>query len=290
MPLESPARRSYALVALVGGTAIALIAGVASAWLTRDEAGLDLIFGTMVGLLTEVLGVSLALWARLAEAESDLTAQLRDSSAFMRLASRVAATDEPIITERYQRLLQEMNELAGGRYELSSLEAVYDDDQRTIGYMRSHETLRSICPLASTTKDIDGQLTNRSFISSTNAHIEAHRAGIHVIRIFIFVDEEHFELPILQGHLRHLAESGLDCRYIFRNNPAYREAQMIDPDFIVFGEHKVSIGTIHPGTGTVSGAHVRTDSESVTKYIRDFEKLQKISKRFGDPSEHDPED
>lgn len=278
----TPPRRATAIphalaaaswITLLAGTAVSALSGVMAGLWFHAEGGI------VVGLVMESVTLSLSLWARVSEAEERLRGHLEDAVSFVRLSQRISKTDDPLLTERYQDLLHAQHELSEGRYDLRSLEAVYDDDQRSIRYLEKHDVLRSICPVAYEEAAIRTQFGNRSYRASIIEHISAAQRDVTVIRICIFVKHEHYKNEFVQSHLSELEKKAIKCYCIVRNDPEYKQAQQIDSDFVVFGERKVSVGTIDPTTGTVNGARVFSDHDTVKKYIRNFDTLVRIAQR-----------
>lgn len=253
------------------GTTISALGGWFAGYSLNKEIGL------ITGLLLECIALVITLWIRISETEANLIEKFEESYESVKLANKIAETDEPILTELYQDFLLKQKELSQGRYELKTLEAVYEDDKRSIDYLQKNDILRSICPFSHSEEEIIEQLENRSYVTSINAHMEAAIRKVKVIRVFIFVEKKLYDLDIIQNHLNKLTEKGIECRFIFLDDSAYKQAKQIDTDFAIFGDKKVSIGTIDPATGTVNGARIRSDIETIRKYKREFQTLARIA-------------
>ena len=259
-------------IIFITGTTISILGGWFAGYKLTKEVGLT------TGIMLECIALIATLWTRIVESETNLLNKFEEAYDSVKLANRIAATDEPILTELYQEFVLKQKELSEGRYELKTIEAVYEDDRRSIEHLKRNEVLRNICPVAHTPEEIKKQFNHRSYVTVINAHKEASIKGVKVIRIYAFLKRELYENELSQRHLNDLVNNNIECKYVILDDHSYNQAKQIDTDFAIFGDKKVSIGTLDPATGTVNGARIRSDIETIRKYIREFEMLSRISK------------
>ncbi len=275
---------------LVGGLAVSVAAGFVSENFFGPASGF------ITGLLVEIIALIVVIWSkiddvkgglndvesRIKESEERIVEKVDEALYQLNLSSKIAELDDPTFTDQYKILMYKLQELAEGRYELNSLESVYEEDIRSIIRLGSGEPLRSTCPLAPTKEGLKDQITNHSYLAAMRSHIEAKQRGIEVTRIYSCSERSMLEQAVLHAHLRELAEAKINVRMIFFGDPKFKQSKSIDMDFVIFGEKKVSIGKVDPRDGTVSGASIFTDTRTVQKNIRDFEKLLRISEPLGE--------
>jgi hypothetical protein len=258
----------------IGGTVVSLLVAVLSGFF------FDAKIGFQIGLIAEVLTSVSVLWVRVSEVEITISDDISRVLDLANLYRKVAELDDPLFTEKYKQLIWNLGELSEGRYDLLTIEQVYEDDTRSIDMMQSNETLRSICPIARDSDAAIQQISNKSYLASIKSHIDAANKGVRVIRIYALLDNELFNVNELRSHFDELVTQKVEVYLVFHGDPKFRLTQTIDLDFLIFGDRKVSIGKIDPRTEVVSGSHVETNHTTVEKYTRDYNTLLRIADRY----------
>lgn len=266
---------SMATLVFVAGTVVSTAVGIISSVFLNDKAT-----GLTAGLVSETLTTVLVLWVRISEVHESVSREISHVLELSTLYEKVAELEDPLFTEKYNQLRWHLRELSEGRYLMHNLNEVYEDDTRSIELMKKDEVLRSICPLARDTDPVDQQLSNKSYLASIDAHINAAKKGVRVFRIYALPDFELLENEKLRAHLSQLVDADVKVYYIIYGDPRFRQAETIDLDFLIFGDRKVSIGKIDPRSEVVSGAIVVTDKTTVAKYIRDYNTLLRIAEPY----------
>jgi hypothetical protein len=261
-------------VVFIAGTVVSLLVAVLSGIFFDAKTGV------LTGLIAEVLTSVSVLWVRVSEVEKTVTDDISRVLDLVGLYRKVAELDDPLFTEKYKRLLWDLRELSEGRYDLLTLEQVYEDDTRSIEMMQPNEILRSICPLARDPDAARQQISNKSYLASIKAHVDAAKRGVRVIRIYAFLDNALYEIQEIRSHLDGLVDAGVEVHVVFHGDPKFRHTQSIDMDFLLFGDRKVSIGKIDPRTEIVSGTRVDTNRTAVEKYTRDYNTLLRIAEVY----------
>jgi hypothetical protein len=241
---------------------------------------------------SEILVISLSVYIYLIGMESKLSDHekairnvvtiaediLRVASESVMLADiigKMANIRDETAQGRYEGYLNKLKELAAGLYELTSLDEVYRDDVVSINRLRKGEILRSTCPVSP--GDTDTQFADDGFVKSTNAHKNAAGRGVQVRRVFIFPTRAVAHSRVVKGHIADLRSSGVQVKAIFRDEPRHRMNNMLVDDFLIFGELKVSIGVIEPGSWKIRGANVHMDKESVIQHTKNYDHLFEIA-------------
>lgn len=229
-----------------------------------------------IALLTALIGISISVGLGQRVATSELMEAVEKNGRDVEILRRImrrGKTDEMII-ERYERLRQEIADLAEGRYYIRSLPALYIDNIRQMRILHRGERLLSTCPVTIVSLELaEQQLRDVHYLASMEAHEAAANRGVKVTRIYLFKNREFLELGSIRSHIEELQKSRMEVRVCFRDEAKIEG----DYDFLVFGERKVSVGSVDPDTGMVSGAVVYSDPSIVGSYIRQYEQLRILS-------------
>ena len=262
-------RNGLSVITLAVGAAATAGSAVIAYFYAESVAVLSVLLIALMGL---TLTLILDQRVKLSEIERSLTTANADASVAAEIA-RLSKIDDAF-SGKYAELKSEMADLARGTYQIRTLTGLYQDDIRSIGRLRSGETLLSTCPVTPTSEvEAVRQLTSPAYRESMRAHTEALNRGVKVTRIYLIRDMALFlHAPIIQ-HLTELKAAQMDVRVILRDQ-VILDGQF---DFLVFGTSKVSVGVAEPGAGTVSGAIVYTDETAIRRYIAEYEKLRVMS-------------
>lgn len=255
------------------GSVISILSGLVLGVVVNDVR-----FGIVVGIMGEAISLTIGLMARINEVEQNVILRLREHNELFNLVQRVAEVDEPHLTQRLKTYRHALRELSEGRYSLSCLEDVYEDDKQSIRAMQPHHVLRSTCPVRGTLEDVRNQFQNRSFLGSIEAHKHAVERGVYVVRVFSFENRELSRLPLITEHMNALEQAGVECYSIFPNEPEFHKAQQVRTDFVIFGETKVSLGILS-ARGEVVGAEVNYNRDNLEEYTRQFDLLVELGER-----------
>jgi hypothetical protein len=226
----------------------------------------------IAGLIGVVITIGLELWVKLEELEKQVADGFSDVGSGAKI--RANGIKDDFFNKKYDKLKSEINDLAFGKYEIPTLDEVYEDDIRTIRLLRRGEWLLSTCPITSTSKETAlAQISEDRYKVTMEEHKSAAERGVKVTRIYAFRDRSIFDQSELQSHLSELSKSKMEIRILFRNKiPPHAKF-----DFLVFGKKKVSIGIIDPDTGKVRAAIVYVDRKNVEDYTGEYEKLKLVS-------------
>jgi len=223
------------------------------------------ILGTIGLTLTLVCEVRI----KLGEMERSLEAAIPDKAQIRQIEENGNRDD--FFRERYAQLLKETKQLAEGTYHLSPLEAIYRDDRRSIGSLRAGERLLSTCPISrESIAAAVQQIAERNYLASIESHVAAAKRGVLVTRIYSFSNRKFFEHPNIKEHLAGLAKADMDIWVIFLDEVRLGP----EIDFLVFGNHKVSLGVIDPATGKVWSARASIAKAEVDRYTREYDHLK----------------
>ena len=255
------------------GSVISILCGLSAGLIFKD-----LTLGILLSVIGEAISLTLALLNRLNEIETSLYARLREQAQVFSLLTRVAESSDPHLRRRFDALRHELRELADGRFVLRTLDDVYEDDKLTIRALHRHDILRSTCPVRGTKDDARDQFTNKAFLGSVEAHMEAAQRGVVVARIFSFETRELSQLSLIQDHLKQLHKSGVECYCVYPNEREFSQARQVRTDFVVAGESRVSVGVLN-AKGEVSGAEVNYNDDYVKYYIDQFRILVDLAER-----------
>ncbi len=268
---STPHRPSANAVLLIGLAVTVAVALVTFFWPQLD---------TKVALLLTLAGsaVSLALSSRLELGE------IKQSLAGLGLEPQRAAQIQQwakrdrFILARYNELRKEMDDLASGTYQLRTIDAVFEDDTRSIDEMTANEVLRSTCPVSTVSVEkARGQIEDARYRASIRSHIAAAQRGVKVTRVYLFRDEGMFTDEVLLDHLKKLNENIAVMVLLHDEAPQYE-----DFDYLVFGNRRVSVGVVGGVTGTVQSAVVYSDREKVEDYIERYRRLTGLSVPFAE--------
>lgn len=235
---------------------------------------------TKIALIVTLVGlsVSLTLNSRLELAE--IKQNLADLGLEPRRAAKIErwAKGDRFVRTRHNELKKELEDLAAGSYQLRTIDAVFDDDVRSINELTANEVLRSTCPISVVSVEkARGQIADGRYQNSVEAHIAAARRGVEVTRVYLFRDEEMFKDKVLLRHLKELSEK-ISVRVLLHDRTPQRE----NFDYLVFGNRRVSVGVIDGGNGTVQSAVVYSDRDIVDEYIERYGRLTSQSVPFAE--------
>ena len=236
----------------------------------------DVTNAALLGFIGATVTLILEIRVKLSDLETSVIDKISDIQTEREI---LAKSDDEFLVSRYRELKEELRQLAIGRYRLSSLAEVYQDNIRSMRALSKGERLLSTCPVSTvSTEDAIKQINNPHHKASIQEHIAAARRDVQVVRIYLFRNRGFFEVPEIKQHLLELARNGLDIRVIFRD-----EVELYTPiDFLVFGERKVSIGIINPDSGMCVGSQIEADPEAIKRSIRDYGVLERVSHRIED--------
>ncbi|WP_162654701.1 DUF6879 family protein [Lentilitoribacter sp. Alg239-R112] len=237
--------------------------------------------------MIEIVLLLAALGVLIFELKSEFHSWLSSLITLIRASSNFSSTKDEIFRERYDNIMIELNELCEGRYSLSNISEVYDDDIRSIRLLQKGDTLRSMCPVQGTAKDAEKQLSNKNFIASMEAHYRAADRKANIHRIYIFESSATFKSDLVQNHLMNSAflpssstkERLLSVSIILLDDDRFHDARELPHDFIIFGDRKVSVGRIAQDS-RVAGGDVFVDRQSVAKYRMEYDRLLRISEDY----------
>ena len=267
----TPQRPSANAVLLIGLAVTVAVALVTFFWPQLD---------TKVALILTLAGaaVSLALSSRLelAEIKQSLTGlglEPQRATQIQQWAKR-----DRFILARYNELRKEMDELASGIYQLRTIDAVFEDDIRSIDEMMANEVLRSTCPISTVSVEkARWQISDARYRASIKAHIAAAQRGVKVTRVYLFRDEGMFRDEVLLAHLKELNKKIAVMVLLHDEAPQYE-----DFDYLIFGNRRVSVGVVGGVTGTVQSAIVYSDRQIVDDYIERYRRLTGLSVPFAE--------
>jgi hypothetical protein len=242
----------------------------------------------LVALVVGVIGLATDLWLRLADLDEKFTglgkkvdAGLAATENESRLAKliEINARQDPNFAIRYSKLKNEMGKLAGGTYEIGSLDELYDDDVQSIGALNPDEQLLSLCPVSpSDPQGVIEKLSGPRYRASFTAHQRAFAKGVKVTRIYRFRNQALFERPELKPYVSELAKSEMDLRVVFEDKIP---SQVDNFDFLIFGNKKLSIGLVGVG-GEIVGGEVYLDPVRIDIYKNKYQTIVGVSTAIRD--------
>jgi hypothetical protein len=197
-------------------------------------------------LIGVVIGIALELWVKLEEIE-DLVA---DGIADLANAKQIHKNSlkDIFFDQKYEMLKKEISDLASGKYDIPTLDKVYEDDIRTIERLRCGERLLSTCPISPVSKEkVLEQISEDRYKAAMEAHRSAAKRGVRVTRLYVFRDSESLITP--------------DTKFYF----------------LVFGKRKVSVGEIDLDSVKVRAATVFVDRKNVEKFTKEYEQLKLVA-------------
>ncbi len=245
----------------VGGIVIGVTAGFA-AWIWPSQ---NVLIALILSLVTAIIGQCIDLRINSGSVEAKLDQIAPIAALEQRIAER--CEKDPLLRARHQALMDEIHELADGGYTVHGLEDVYADDIRQIRKLQKGEKLRSSCPIANTS--VEGtleQIRDRNYIRSMSEHIKASKRGVSVMRLYFFRSTDMFSDEMM-AHLQEIPAENHEVRVIFRD----KLPTDTDIDFLVFGDHTVSMGMLNIVTGICKGTRVTQRRNDVDAAIARFD-------------------
>lgn len=258
------------------GTVFAILLGLVS-----SLAAQGVYESVMLALTSELIVLIMSVASMILELRGQIFGWLNDMVLLIRSANYISSTEDEIFSEKYRDVITQLEELSVGRYRISSINNVYDDDIRSIRQLHRGESLYSMCPVPGGVKNAKSQLNNPNLQASMQAHYDAKEKGVTVHRIYVFEKSNTYSDSSIQEHLKEVKRKGVAVYIILLDDPLQIDAQELPSDFILFGNRKVSVGRIGQGS-RVSGGDVFADKQSVETYGREYERLLRIALEFED--------
>jgi hypothetical protein len=97
-------------------------------------------------------------------------------------------------------------------------------------------------------------------------HKEASKRGVAVMRLYFFRSIDMFPAEMLK-HLKEIPDENHEVRVVFRD----KLPTDTDIDFLVFGDHTVSMGVLNVVTGICKGTRVAQNRNEVRAAISRFD-------------------
>lgn len=278
--MDTRFRTSLAIA--IFGTLISIIAGVYSAYQLQDNYK-----AIIFTLLIEIVLLIVALGFLIVELRGQFQNWLDSMITLIKASNYIGLTRDEVFAGRFANISKELRELSEGRYSLANIREVYDDDIRSIGQLKSGDSLASMCPVQGTPEDASAQLKNKNFVASMNAHLKAAADGVTINRIYIFENSSTYNDASVQKHLKEAAvvqnnngvKSGIKISIILLDDDSFSDAKELPRDFIIFGNKKVSVGRIS-AESRVAGGDVFADRETIDEYKIMYEGLLRNSEAF----------
>lgn len=236
-------------------------------------------FSITVGLLSLVLTSIWPILSYIRNIKEDLSNEIKFNSDLVLMIEQSRSYYHiPGFESKVENIIDDLRSLSNGILKLFNRQSIYEVDAAITDSLQENDSLLATVPAA---VGYESHITSPDFKRLIDSQVRAAQRGVLVKRIYLFHSEETFSNKTVQSHLNYISKLGIKVEYVIREKSNRRNIdQIINQDFVIFGNRIVSPGSVKFPEMLFFEAYFTTDTKAVNEYLIGWTEVENIATEY----------